>query len=155
LEAVLLHEAGHLSLGDHRSRVWSRAYQRLLFFFPGGRRLHQDLVHEQERRADRRALEWRPDLKEDLRKALFYLATQDFSALASAEAFPLSLPQAALGQDVWSVQQRLLSMRGVCEGLPSFSWSLRWCLPGVGLLLLLTLGETGPCTLHCALAALP
>jgi hypothetical protein len=124
-----------------------------MFFFPGGDRLHQDLIHEQERRADDQVLKWRPGLRDSLRGTLHHLALQEGPFLEEATSSSMAL--GVLGQEAWSVKQRISVLQGKQEDSPDYVLYLRWCLPGIGLLFLMILGETGPCTLHCVLAALP
>lgn len=160
LRAVLLHEAGHLLHGDHRTQIWTRAYRRLLFFFPGADQLHRALAHEQERRADDQTLKWQESLREPLGSALLHLALQDFPGTTlPLEPETNPSPDRAefenLDQEAWSLQQRLSRLAGGPEAPPGISPSCYWALPGALLLLLLTQGETGPCTLHCLLVALP
>lgn len=152
LEAVLLHEAGHLAHGDHRGRIWGRAFQRLLFFFPGGRKLFQALVHEQERWADEQALAWRPELRPRLRSAVLQLALGDFARPREGVLVPATL--GVLGQEACSVKRRLESLDGKVDPFSLEVASRLWCLPGV-VVFLFTLSQTGACTLHCLLSAMP
>lgn len=153
LEALLDHEAGHLVAGDHRHRIWARAYRRLLFFFAGARAVFDAFVHEQERRADDQVLEWDPSRRASLRQALRALATQEFPHAGS----PLtgSPPLGALGQAAWSAKQRIARLGGGPEEAPAGVGFRVWPFLGLGLAVLVASSDPGACTLHCLIDSLP
>lgn len=154
LFAILDHEAGHLSLGDHRARIWARAYRRLLFFFGGATSLFEAFVHEQERRADDQALAWAPEQRDSLANALYSLATHDFPK-APTDRWATATPLGALGHAAWSVKQRLARLRGGSEEGPQrLPLTLTPFLGLAGLLLVVT-SDPGACTLHCLIDSLP
>lgn len=153
LEAVLAHEAGHLVAGDHHTRIWVRAYRRLLFFFPVAAALFDAFVHEQERRADDQVLAWSPERRGALRRALLALATLDFPLPSPRRVEGAAL--GALGQEAWSVKQRLARLAGVTEDPPRPMPRPVWPLLGLASVLLVLASDPGACTLHCLLDSLP
>ena len=154
LAAVLDHEAGHLALGDHRARIWARAYRRLLFFFGGATSLFDAFVHEQERRADDQALAWDPAQREPLSRALYSLATHDFPTPPS-DRWASATPLGALGHAAWSIKQRLSRLRGQSEEVPPGRPATLSPFLGLGALLLVVASDPGACTLHCLIDSLP
>lgn len=157
LRAILDHEAAHLAAGDHRARVWARAYRRLLFWFPGARVLFDAFVHQQERRADDQVVRWRPSGREALRGALVALATGGTGAARSggAGAAGGGARLGELGAEAWSVQQRIARLSGRSEGTRrGISWRA-WPFLALALAVFVMTSEAGACTLHCLVAALP
>lgn len=153
LAAVLDHEASHLVAGDHRARIWARAYRRLLFFFEGASTLFDTFVHEQERRADDQVIAWDPNRRSPLRRALLSLATLDFPA--DPEPLVGATPLGALGHAAWSVKQRIARLAGGPEESPPCAGLRFWPFLGLAMVISVATSAPGACTLHCLIDSLP
>lgn len=148
MEAALAHEAAHLAKRDHGTRLWGRAFSRLLFLWREAASLFALWAHEQERRADDQVLAWRPELRGALERALFVLATRGVPEPVGASA-------GMLGQEAWSVKERIVRLRGGAEELPEPPRMSVWGLAGLALLLGSQVSPPVTCALHCMLAGLP